>query len=248
MAGVDENLTQWSEGWDWSDAGEGWSEWWGGTPALWFGAILPRIHAFVPTGTILEIAPGYGRWTHYLKDMCERLVVVDLTERCIEHCRERFSQATNLEYHVNDGRSLAMIEDESVDFVFSFDSLVHVDEDVLASYLNQLGTKLKPSGVGFFHHSNLGSYRTAVRMTTAAARHVIPQRLVKPLVEKGILVNLGAWRAEHVTAKRFVELCDVAGLACIGQEMVSWEHGSYKIVTLSMFTRRGSAWERRPSA
>jgi SAM-dependent methyltransferase len=244
VAGVDENLTQWSEDWDWSDAGEGWSSWWGGTPALWFGALLPRIHAFVPTGTILEIAPGYGRWTHYLKDLCERLVVVDLTERCIEYCRERFREASHLEYHVNDGRSLAMIEDESVDFVFSFDSLVHVDEDVLASYLNQLATKLKPNGVGFFHHSNLGSYRTAVRMTIATARHLIPRRFVKPLVEKGILVNVGAWRAEHMTAKRFVELCDAAGLACIGQELISWEHGSYKIDTLSVFTRRESVWER----
>lgn len=244
MAGVDENLDVWSQGWDWSDAGEGWSSWWGGTPALWFGAILPRIHAFVPSGTILEIAPGYGRWTHYLKDLCDRLVAVDLTERCIESCRERFSQATNLEFHVNDGRSLAMIEDESVDFVFSFDSLVHVDEDVLASYLNQLATKLKPNGVGFFHHSNLGSYRMAVRMTIAAARHVIPQRYVKPLVEKGVLVNVGAWRAQNVTAKRFVELCDAAGLACVGQELVSWEHGSYKIDTLSTFTRPGSVWHR----
>jgi hypothetical protein len=84
----------------------------------------------------------------------------------------------------------------------------------------------------------------AVRMTLAAARHVIPQRLAKVLVEKGILVNVGAWRAENVTAKRFVELCDAAGLACIGQELMSWEHGSYKIDTLSMFTRRGSVWER----
>jgi len=115
----------------------------------------------------------------------------------------------------------------------------HVDEDVLASYLNQLAMKLKQNGVGFFHHSNLGSYRMAVRMTIAAARHVIPQRFVNRFVERGILVNLGAWRAENVTAKRFVELCDAAGLACIGQEMVSWEHGSYKIDTLSMFTRRG---------
>ena len=30
----------------------------------WFGLIFPRIHAFLPTGTILEIAPGFGRWTN----------------------------------------------------------------------------------------------------------------------------------------------------------------------------------------
>jgi hypothetical protein len=63
-------------------------------------------------------------------------------------------------------------------------------------------------------------------------------------VRKGVLVNVGAWRAERVTAERFVELCDAAGLACVGQELVSWEHGSYTIDTLSMFTRRGSEWDR----
>lgn len=244
MAGVDENLDHWSHKWDWSDAGEGWSGWWGDTPALWYGAILPRINAFVPTGTILEIAPGYGRWTNYLKDLCDRLVAVDLTQRCVDHCRERFSQCTNVEFHVNDGRTLGMIDDESVDFAFSFDSLVHVDEEVLASYLHELRTKLRPNGVGIFHHSNLGSHQMAVRMTIGAARHVIPERFVKPLVEKGFLVNVGAWRAESMTAEKFTRLCEAAGLACIGQELLSWEYGSYKIDTISMFTRRGSVWDR----
>jgi SAM-dependent methyltransferase len=244
MAGIDENREVWSQSWDWSDAGEQWSTWWGGTPALWYGALLPRIHAFVPTGRILEIAPGYGRWTHYLKDMCEQLVIVDLTERCIEHCRERFAAATNIEYHVNDGQSLAMVEDNSVDFVFSFDSLVHVDEDVLGSYLAQLRTKLKTNGVGFFHHSNLGSYRTAVRMTILTARHLVPPRFVRPLVERGLMINLRAWRAERMTAKRFVDLCEASGLICIGQETISWDYGGYQIDTLSMFTRPGSVWDR----
>jgi SAM-dependent methyltransferase len=241
---VNENLKVWSEVWDWSDAGEGWSDWWGGTPALWFGAILPRIHAFVPTKTILEIAPGYGRWTEYLKDFCDRLIAVDLTEKCIESCRTRFRGADNIEYHVNDGRSLEMVEDSSVDFVFSFDSLVHVDEDVLEPYLAQLAAKLRPNGVGFFHHSNLGSYRMAVRMTLGAARHVIPQRFVLPMVKRGLLVNLGAWRAERMTAKRFRELCEASGLACVGQELISWEYGAYQIDSLSTFTPRGSVWER----
>ena len=118
-----------------------------------------RINRFVPTGTILEIAPGYGRWTQYLQGLCEQLVVVDLTENCIDHCRKRFADLDHITYHVNDGRSLAMIEDESIDFVFSFDSLVHVELDVLEAYLAQLGAKLRPGGAGFIHHSNAGSYR-----------------------------------------------------------------------------------------
>lgn len=49
----------------------------GDTPAMWFGALLPRIHGFVPVPTILEIGPGHGRWTQYLKELAGRLVIVD---------------------------------------------------------------------------------------------------------------------------------------------------------------------------
>jgi hypothetical protein len=61
MPTLNDNAQQWSSQWDWSEHGEEWSSWWGGTPALWFGALLPRLHAFLPTGTVLEIAPGFGR-------------------------------------------------------------------------------------------------------------------------------------------------------------------------------------------
>src|SRR4051794_14135992 len=236
---VDRNLENWSSAWDWSRQGDEWSVSWGGTPALWHGALLPRIHSFVPAPTILEIAPGYGRWTQYLKDLCERLVIVDLTQGCIDHCRERFADASNIEYHVNDGRSLAMVEDGSVDFVFSFDSLVHAESDVLGAYLEQLAHKLTPDGVGFIHHSNAGAYP---RLTKVARR--VPGRLVGPLVRRGAIVNIVAWRAESVTADSVAAQCTNAGLSCVGQEKINWEAGRYLIDVLTIFTRRGSRWDR----
>jgi hypothetical protein len=54
--------------------------------------------------------------------------------------------------------SLDVAVDGSVDFVFSFDSLVHVEMDVIEAYLKQLAAKLTPNGVGFIHRSNLGQY------------------------------------------------------------------------------------------
>ena len=60
MPTVEQNRQIWNQDHDWTQQGEEWSEVWGGSEAQWFGAILPRIHAFVPTGTILEIAPGFG--------------------------------------------------------------------------------------------------------------------------------------------------------------------------------------------
>lgn len=239
MPTLDENITTWSNTWDWSERGDDWSRWWGDTAALWYGALLPRIHAMAPSGTILEIAPGFGRWTQYLKDLCQRLVLVDLTEKCIAHCRERFSDCHNIEYHVNDGRSLAMIEDGSVDLVFSFDSLVHAQPDVLAAYLEQLAGKLTPEGVGFIHHSNAGSLRPFINLSRR-----VPGRLFPSLVRHGVAVNLPAWRDEGMSADLFARQCEAAGLSCVSQELVSWEFGGYLIDCFSVLAAKGSRWDR----
>jgi SAM-dependent methyltransferase len=239
MADVDKNLAVWETSWDWSTEGEEWSAWWGGTPALWFGALLPRLHAMLPAAAVLEIAPGYGRWTQYLKDLSDRLVIVDLAERCIEHCRQRFADATNIEYHVNDGRSLEMVADASIDVAFSFDSLVHVEREVLEVYLGQLASKLTPDGIGFIHHSNAGEYP---RLGAFSRR--MPERVRRRLVDRGALLDVYAWRAESVSADGFAELCESAGLACVGQEKINWERGPYLTDALSLFTRPGSPWDR----
>jgi len=134
---TEENLRSWSETYDWPEGGEEWSKVWGGSEAQWSFVIHPRIHLFLPTDTILEIAPGYGRWTQYLSPQCRRLVGVDLSATCVEACTRRFAQVPHASFQQNDGYSLAAIADHSIDFAFSFDSLVHAEQDVLAAYLRE---------------------------------------------------------------------------------------------------------------
>jgi ubiquinone/menaquinone biosynthesis C-methylase UbiE len=201
MPSVDENRSQWSNH-DWSTAGDEWSVGYGGTDTMWAWTIMPRIAGLLPADHILEIAPGFGRVTQYLAPACNKLTVVDLTERCIDACKERFADLEHIEYHVNDGRSLDMVADNSVDLVFSWDSLIHVEEDVIAAYLDQLGRKLKPGAAGVLHHSNLGSYRdkTSGELT----------------------IENEHWRASTMSAQKFQELCRAAGLRCLNQELIPW--------------------------
>ena len=136
MPSVETNKSVWGDDYAWPQRGDEWSAPWGSATTQWHCVILPRIRTFLPASTVLEIAPGYGRWTQFLQPEAQRLIVVDLSESCIEACKSRFAEATNISYHVNDGKSLAMVVDESVDFAFSFDSLVHADLDVLRAYLS----------------------------------------------------------------------------------------------------------------
>lgn len=205
MPSVTENLDRWQHH-PWALQGDEWSP--GrcaeGTVLFWHRTILPRILQFVPSATILEIGPGFGRWTQFLRRLTPRLIVVDLSARCIAACRERFADDRHLEYFVNDGSSLDMIGDSTVDFLFSCDSLVHVEADAIGAYVRQAARILAPGGVGFIHHSNLGAF---VHPRTGRVRSFVTQP---------------NWRAESMSAATFRRQCDAAGLHCRSQELVNW--------------------------
>lgn len=216
---------------DWKEGGEEWSAPWGGSAAQWFGTIFPRIHRWLPAPTILEIAPGFGRWTNYLKEHCERLEIVDSAQECIEACRRRFAGGTRIHCHQNDGRSLAMIPDRSIDFVFSFDSLVHVRRDIVEDYVRQLAAKLKGDGTGFIHHSNLGEYSSSVTER-------LPRRAHK-LLTKAKILDQDHRRTPDMTAELFRSSCAAHGLQCVSQELVNWR-GRRLIDCFTTFARTAS--------
>jgi len=213
---------------DWKEAGEEWSLPWGSSAAQWAGTIFPRIYECLPAGRILEIAPGFGRWTHYLKYYCNELWAVDKSSACIEACQQRFASVSHVRCVLNDGRSLSMIPDLSLDFVFSFDSFVHPDRDIIEVYLRQLRAKLKIGGKGFIHHSNFGEYANS-------PRERLPEVLAKPLIKAKIL-DWAHHRNPGMTAEVFRSLCEQNGLHCISQELVNWR-GRRLIDCLSLFVR-----------
>lgn len=233
---VDANQGLWDGNYAWPERGDEWSAAWGGADAQWHSTLRPRLRRFLPASTILEIAPGYGRWTKYLIECCDRYVGVDLSAEAVEACRRRFADVAHAEFHVNDGRSLSAIDAASIDLAFSFDSLVHAEEDVVGAYLNELARVLTADGVAFLHHSNLAACRPVARSLGLALR--VAERALR----RGRLVEPDHWRATTMSARRLDELAGRAGLACIGQEVVNWLGGRL-IDCISLVAPRGSRWE-----
>lgn len=216
MPTIEENYSKWNSAAHWSDAGDEWSVFWGTSDVEWFGSILPRIRTFLPTRKVVEIAPGHGRWTHYLAPLSQELHIVDLSDDCISRCKQRFSNLTNIHYHVNDGKSLpSAIEDQSVDFVFSFDSLVHCEMEVIASYFKEISKKLKPGGVAFIHHSNLGNYPFYFKLAK-----MIP--FGRRTLGKWRIIDYDCWRGSDVSPDRVTQAAGDAGLIVEKQELVNW--------------------------
>ena len=244
MPSIAENLKTWNESYSWAGDGEEWSDDFGGTEALWWFVIYPRIHRYLPAGSILEIAPGGGRWTQFLKNQCQSFTGVDLSARCVERCKARFASDTHMKFYVNDGTSLDVVPDSSIDFVFSFDALVHVEKDVIEAYLTQLARKLKPDGVGIIHHSNVGAYPG--RLKILEYHHRLPsaiRRIVTAGKVEYLLRMHTGWWATSMTGTLFGEYCERAGLKCISQELINWVGSRCLVGGISVFTKANSRWK-----
>jgi ubiquinone/menaquinone biosynthesis C-methylase UbiE len=237
MPTIRENLRAWNTRYGWEARGDEWSVTWGGPEPQWQGAILPRISAYLPAGHILEIAPGYGRWTRFLARFAEVLTIVDLAPECIAVCQERFRDQKQVRCFVNDGRSLDMVADRSIDFAFTFDSLVHAELPVMESYLRELARVLAPNGVAFLHHSNLAAFGPR-----GLARRWLPNPVCRRLMDRGI-VPADHWRAYSVSADLVRDVAAAVGVPCIRQELVNW--GCDRLIDcFSTLTPVGSTWSR----
>jgi SAM-dependent methyltransferase len=199
MPDVAWNARIWGDNSNWQQAGDEWSGDWGNSEAQWFGCLYPRIHRFLPAARVLEIAPGFGRWSSYLIPLCSRYLGIDLNQNCVDGCRERFAGAPRARFAANDGLHLDAAEDGLYDFVFSFDSLVHCELDVLESYIPQIIRKLSADGVAFLHHSNLAAAGPLGGMPSHA-------------------------RAGSVSAAAVEELIERHGGSLMIQEIISWNH------------------------
>ena len=111
--------------------------------------VLPNIKE---NSVVLEIAPGHGRWSKSLVEYASSLILVDISPSCIAFCKELFYGRNNISYHVNNGLSLAGIDDHSVDFIWSYDSFVHMNKAVIGSYLSEIARVLRPGGKAIIHH------------------------------------------------------------------------------------------------
>lgn len=217
MPSPTENRNIWGD-YDWSGDGDEWSANWGSTRLMWLRTLLPRIDRVVPCDHIVEIAPGFGRWSQYLKDLCSSLTLVDVTPICVESCKERFAAFDHVHCYENDGMHLGMVDDRSADFVFSFDSLVHADAETLRSYAGELSVKLSEHGVAFLHHSNLGEYRDESGKLTIDNPH---------------------GRCDVMRSDLWRDYCQQADLHCISQELINWGNID-RHDCISLTTRPGS--------
>jgi hypothetical protein len=86
----------------------------------------------------VEIGPGGGRWTRYLLGF-GTVCAVDYHQELLDELKRNF-KCSKMVFVRNNGTDFPGIKEESVDYLFSFGTFVHLDGHLIEAYL----TNMKP--------------------------------------------------------------------------------------------------------
>lgn len=107
-----------------------------------------------PDSVVLEIGPGGGRWTQFLIGARD-IVLVELNDQFFRYLRKRFrKQRRKLRFYHTSGYELSGVESESIDFVFSFGTFVHIDPEGIDDYLGEIARVLHSGGAGTIQYAD----------------------------------------------------------------------------------------------
>ncbi|MEQ8274971.1 MAG: class I SAM-dependent methyltransferase [Deltaproteobacteria bacterium] len=104
-----------------------------------------------PSSTVLEIGSGGGRWTQFLL-RARKIIVVEIVPEFCEYLEHRFGP--RFEFYLTSGDEMRGVADASVDFVFSFGTLVHLPVPVVEAYVRESFRVLRPGGIAVLQYSD----------------------------------------------------------------------------------------------
>jgi len=153
------------------------------------GQILLEYHGPLGEATALEIGYGGGRLLAAAAAHFKTVIGVDIhhhKERVATELQRRGIQ--NFELLDSDGKTLC-VDDESVDIVYSFVVLQHVQFiDVFNQYMKETARILKPGGHAVLYYGRF--HRFSVN-TTSKLRYIL-DRILEPLALRGRYRELDA--------------------------------------------------------
>jgi hypothetical protein len=105
-----------------------------------------RDHFLIPyissETTLVEIGAGGGRWTRYMFG-ARQIYAVDYHQELLAELKANFT-GRDIVFIKNNGDDFPGIPAQSVDFIFSFGTFVHLERNIIDRYLANMKALLKP--------------------------------------------------------------------------------------------------------
>jgi ubiquinone/menaquinone biosynthesis C-methylase UbiE len=187
LSNVKNNLQLWDHDYDWAADGDEW-EYQADRSGLpyseWKSSLVSHlIEPYARGADVIEIAPGHGRWSEFIINMCRHVTLVDLGPKCLEYCRTRFAAHANVDYFLTTGTQLPYHAAGAIDFVFSYDSFVHMSADVIQSYMAEIARVLKTGRTAIIHHAEIAD-PASYHQTYTGQRSAINSSMVRGFAEQ----------------------------------------------------------------
>jgi ubiquinone/menaquinone biosynthesis C-methylase UbiE len=95
---------------------------------------------------VLDLGCGYGRFIEFYAPLVSFVYGIDVTDYIIEICKTKYAEIKNVEFIKNNGYSLEMIDDNSIDLVSCYTVFQHIPRKATQSYLKEFSRILKSDG------------------------------------------------------------------------------------------------------
>lgn len=181
---IETNLKWWNDDHRWDLDGDEWT----GQAAMcdvsypvWKASLVDNlIRPYVnPSAHVIEIAPGHGRWSEYIIPASGFVTLVDLSPNCLSFCRKRFSQYQNVDYYLTTGTSLPQYCHDHIDFIWSYNSFVHMAPVVIRAYMQGFSQVLRAGGLAIIHHANIHDLTPHVQNNHPGLRSAVNAEMIR---------------------------------------------------------------------
>lgn len=103
---------------------------------------------------VIELAVGRGRHVRMYEPEAKHIVVVDILQKNIDYCMERYKDSKKIDYYCNNGYNLEELNSGEFTALFCYDAMMHFEMMDIYEYLKDIYRVLKPNGMALLHHSN----------------------------------------------------------------------------------------------
>jgi SAM-dependent methyltransferase len=134
------------------------------------------VYPYLSKDTVaVEIGVGGGRVAALVAPLVRRLHCIDLSPEMLARAREKLAGANNVDFLLVDEPQLPHEWSDGIDFVYSFDVMVHLDLKTIWAYFGECARVLRPGGLVMAHTTNLTTDRGFERFARLPARPFVGQ-------------------------------------------------------------------------
>ena len=125
-------------------------------------SIFYKMFCQLDLDNVIELAVGRGRHVRMYEANANHIVLVDILQKNIDFCKERFKENRKIDYYCNNGYNLSELKDNEYSSLFTYDAMVHFEMMDIFEYLKDIHRVLRNGGKALIHHSNnTSSYKNS---------------------------------------------------------------------------------------